>query len=306
MSRLLSPLAHCLTTPPACSPAPIGCRNPAPSAVSPSRPTRAASPAPVPLAASGAHAGSLVAGGSGTHTIRIPPTYDPGQPSPPVLVLHGGGEDVSTTAAMTGMGAKADREGGIDAYSEAIDATWNARCCCGTAPDIAFIRALISAAQTSLSIDARRISATGRSIGAILTYQLSGALCDLLADIAPVGGTISGGASADAPPGRTACAKPPHGRAGVQWAARWSSPLRRRPDDGDRAAIHLSLGRRRQRALGTVQPMPPSTAPRGQPQRHNYQRYRQPPPGWRLCRAVYHRGWRPFLAGRATRDPCAG
>jgi polyhydroxybutyrate depolymerase len=58
--------------------------------------------------------------------------------------------------------------------------------------DVGFIRELINKFQSEFNIDANRIYITGWSNGGMMAYRLGAELSDIIAAIAPVGGSIGG------------------------------------------------------------------------------------------------------------------
>src|SRR5689334_13724540 len=82
-----------------------------------------------------------VGGLNRTYDVHLPNGEAPSAPAPLVIVLHGGGGNAANAARMTGMDAKADREGFIVAYPNGtgprgdVLLTWNAWRCCGPALD---------------------------------------------------------------------------------------------------------------------------------------------------------------------------
>lgn len=146
---------------------------------------------------------SLVDAGGLTRKYRIhlPDGREPAEPVPLVILFHGGGGNAANAARMSGMDAKADREGFIVAYPNGtgpragILLTWNAWRCCGTAldnrvDDVGFVRALVDTLAREHRVDRKRVYATGLSNGAMMTYRVGCELADVFAAIAPVAGAL--------------------------------------------------------------------------------------------------------------------
>lgn len=126
-----------------------------------------------------------------TYLLYVPSTYRPGQPSPLVLVFHGGGASPRSMARHTGFSALAERKGFIVAYPAGVRRRWNDGRGYGVPhDDVGFIRALLDTLGRQLSIDPRRIFTTGISNGAMFTYRLACDLPGVLAAIAPVAGAM--------------------------------------------------------------------------------------------------------------------
>jgi polyhydroxybutyrate depolymerase len=124
---------------------------------------------------------------------------------PLVVMLHGAGGSASWAAGETGWSAKANLEGFIVVYPEAIPPRpdkpskfltnpqrWN-----DGSPfdrgspepdDVLFLRTLIESLASHRLVDARRIFVTGFSNGAGMTFRIAAALADRIAAIAPVAG----------------------------------------------------------------------------------------------------------------------
>lgn len=141
-----------------------------------------------------------------TYVIHLPPSYDPTQLYPLVLVLHGGGGNAANAERMTGFSKKADEEGFIVVYPEGsgrlkrVLLTWNAGFCCGYAvdhdsDDVGFIRTLIANISSRYPINSSMIYITGMSNGGIMTYRLGSELSDIVAAIGPVVASIGGNAT---------------------------------------------------------------------------------------------------------------
>lgn len=122
---------------------------------------------------------------------------------PLVVSLHGGGGNGRIHAMMTGMTAKAEKEGFIVVYPDGSGGletsllTWNATHCCAYAmrnqtDDVGFIRALLDKLAAELPIDKSRIYATGLSNGGMMAHRLGIELSDKIAAIAPVISSIFG------------------------------------------------------------------------------------------------------------------
>jgi polyhydroxybutyrate depolymerase len=135
-----------------------------------------------------------------SYTVHVPPTYDPDQPTPVVLVFHGGLGNAENAQRMTGFSAKADAEGFVAVYPNGTGRreekllTWNGGTCCGYAvaedvDDVGFVAALLEDLATVVHVDERRIYATGMSNGAIMSYRLACELSERIAAIGPVAAT---------------------------------------------------------------------------------------------------------------------
>jgi polyhydroxybutyrate depolymerase len=131
-----------------------------------------------------------------TYILHIPPNLDPKQPSALVFVFHGFGLDGEEMVRITGFNTQADTSGFIVVYPNGTGrkSSWNGGDCCGEAAvkevdDVGFVRALIKEISQLVSIDNKRIYATGFSNGAIMDYRLACDLSDQIAAIAPVSAT---------------------------------------------------------------------------------------------------------------------
>jgi polyhydroxybutyrate depolymerase len=155
---------------------------------------------------------SMPDGAERTYRVHLPNGQAPAQPAPLVVVFHGGGGNAENAARMSGMDAKADREGFIAVYPNGTGAragammlTWNTWRCCGAAldnnvDDVAFVRALVEAVARAYPVDRKRIYATGLSNGGMLAYRVGCELGDMFAAIAPVAGALNSFDCATGPP----------------------------------------------------------------------------------------------------------
>ncbi|MEP6843168.1 MAG: PHB depolymerase family esterase [Pseudolysinimonas sp.] len=144
--------------------------------------------------------------GSSSHTIEVDgqsrtylvyrPTGIP-NPSPLVMMLHGGFGSASQAEASYGWDAEADSNRFVVVYPDGQDHAWNVGGgCCGTPgrtnlDDVAFLSAVVGDVEAALPIDKARVFATGMSNGALMAYRLA---CDtqLFAAIGAVSGTLLG------------------------------------------------------------------------------------------------------------------
>ena len=153
-------------------------------------------------AAGDAERSVAVGGLKRTYFVHEPAIRKPGQPLALVVVFHGGGGNARNAARMSGMNARADREGFLVAYPDGTGPiagallTWNAWICCGYAldnhvDDAGFVRALVDALAHDYPVDRKRIYATGLSNGGMMTYRVGCDLADVFAAIAPVAGALN-------------------------------------------------------------------------------------------------------------------
>ena len=135
--------------------------------------------------------------------LHVPASYRDGQPMALVLAFHGGGGHAEYMAddERYGLISAAERHGFVVVFPNGYSklpggrfATWNAGGCCGDArdkqiDDVGFVRALTKRLQSQLSIDARRIYATGMSNGGMMSHRLACEAADVFAAVAAVAGT---------------------------------------------------------------------------------------------------------------------
>jgi len=117
--------------------------------------------------------------------LHIPPQYD-GTEMPLLTALHFYGGTGEAMAATTELSVKADEEGFIAAYPDAL----------GSPPrwdmdnDVGFISALIDTLSDWYSLDSFRIYVTGYSNGAFMAHVLAADLSTKIAACAPVAGGL--------------------------------------------------------------------------------------------------------------------
>jgi polyhydroxybutyrate depolymerase len=138
-----------------------------------------------------------------SYILYMPASVNQSQPVPLVFVLHGGTGNAETAIRMSGFNGAADQNGfavvypnGTGRLSGDILLTWNGGTCCGYAQeknidDVGFMRAIVTDLRTLVTIDPKRIYATGMSNGGILSQRLACEAADLFAAIAPVSGTLN-------------------------------------------------------------------------------------------------------------------
>ena len=143
-----------------------------------------------------------IAGRVRTAIVHVPSSYTGTTPVPLVLNLHGSGSTATQQELFTGMDATADEHGFLVAYPQASipDGSgfdWNVPGVLlvggrpvprGSADDVAFIGALVSALEHRYCVDAHAVYATGFSGGARLSSELGCADSTLFAAVAPVSG----------------------------------------------------------------------------------------------------------------------
>lgn len=136
--------------------------------------------------ATAAHAGQVtVDAGRGPVSVQVPSSYDPAVPMPLVMLLHGYGASGAIQEAYMQFGPLAETRGFLYlAPNGTIDGAgnrfWNATsACCDfgdtSVDDSAYLRALIEAVGTTLSVDPRRIYLIGHSNGGFMSYRMA---CD--------------------------------------------------------------------------------------------------------------------------------
>lgn len=137
---------------------------------------------------------SLMHGGRERSFILIvPASYTTGKSTPLVMSFHGGYADAESQENLTKMSATADKETFILVYPEAVNKNWNDGRVDSVkdVDDVGFVRALVAELEKKLSLDPKRIYATGMSNGGFFTNRLGCEAPDLFAAIAPVAGGMA-------------------------------------------------------------------------------------------------------------------
>ena len=134
-----------------------------------------------------------------SYFIHIPAGLTSQEASPLVFVFHGYQESGTSARNYTGFDQIADENSFIVVYPNGSGSSgarsWNGSGCCGYAlqnevDEPAFVRAILADVETLLSVDAKRIYATGFSNGALLSYRLACEMSDTFAAVAPAGGVL--------------------------------------------------------------------------------------------------------------------
>jgi len=138
----------------------------------------------------------LVSGGkTRTYHLHTPAGYNSAKLWPLIIVIHG---RLGTGAGMERIArydAFADANGIIAVYPDGIDRSWaDGR---GTSPaeekgvdDVAFFSTLLDNLESTYSVDASRVYATGISNGGFMSYRLGCELSARIAGVAPIAATL--------------------------------------------------------------------------------------------------------------------
>lgn len=147
---------------------------------------------------SGNHDRSMQHGGrTRTYILHVPTGYDGSRALPIVIMMHGGFGDSKSAARYYQWSEKADAEHFFAVFPNGVNRAWNAGYCCGqpertNVDDIGFLAAMVDDIATIVSVDRRRIYATGMSNGGMMAHRLAAARPDLIAAIGPVAASIGG------------------------------------------------------------------------------------------------------------------
>ncbi|MBI1256866.1 MAG: hypothetical protein GC204_05305 [Chloroflexi bacterium] len=136
---------------------------------------------------------TLMVGGIERHyLLYLPSNLSPSQPTPLLLVLHGGGGTAQGMVRLTngGFQPQADANGFIVVSPDGINHHWNdgrdPRGRSSDADDVGFIQALIEQISSQYAVDPKRVYVTGISNGGMMAYRLACDLSGLIDGIAPV------------------------------------------------------------------------------------------------------------------------
>ena len=126
--------------------------------------------------------------------LYVPPGYDPAQPAPLVVSLHGYLLNPDVQAAISGWHELADREGFIVAYMQGTSypRRWNAgdTWSAGEVDDVQFFRDLVDDLSDLVAVDRSRVYANGFSNGGGMSVRIGCDAADAVAAIGSVSGAV--------------------------------------------------------------------------------------------------------------------
>lgn len=134
------------------------------------------------------------------YLMHVPPGYSARTPIPVVLAFHGAGMNGAWMVHFSGLNKTADKQRFVVVYPDGTGRgpllVYNAggvsKAWAENRPnDVAFTKALLDDLEQCITVDSRRIYATGLSNGGMMCYRLAIELSDRLAAVAPVAGTMT-------------------------------------------------------------------------------------------------------------------
>lgn len=137
------------------------------------------------------------------YLLHIPPGYKPGTPTPVVLAFHGGGSNPERFRETSDLDKLADQKGFIVVYpagsgDKSSMLTWNilvtdTYATANKIDDIGFVKKVLADLEETVTVDKKRLFATGMSQGAMLCYRMAcnKDLSARIAAIAPVSGVMT-------------------------------------------------------------------------------------------------------------------
>lgn len=166
-------------------------------------------PSPHKHAEPGSHTRAITVNGmERTYIVHVPATYKPQTRAPLVVMLHGGGGTAKAAMWETEWADKADEEGFLAVFPNAMardparrssfsrnPQLWNDgsdRFYPGQAivDDVGFVAAMLDDLSARFALDERSIFLTGFSNGASMSFRAGAQLSDRIAAIAPVAGAL--------------------------------------------------------------------------------------------------------------------
>ncbi len=142
----------------------------------------------------------MVDGLERTYFVHLPKSYNPSISYPLIFAMHGGGligyEGIEGQSQLSKL---SDSENFIVVYPEGLKTlgfrTWNAGDCCPSATslgtdDLGFINSLLEKLKLELSINSKKVYATGFSNGGQLAYKLANRYPTKFAAVSSVAGVL--------------------------------------------------------------------------------------------------------------------
>lgn len=142
----------------------------------------------------------IVDGLERTYFVHLPTSYNPSMSYPLIFAMHGGGifgyEGIEGQSQLSEL---SDSENFIVVYPEGLKTlgfrTWNAGNCCPSATtlgtdDVGFINSLLEKLKLELSINNKKVYATGFSNGGQLAYKLANRYPNKFASVSAIAGVL--------------------------------------------------------------------------------------------------------------------
>jgi polyhydroxybutyrate depolymerase len=156
-------------------------------------------PASTPARSAGDHRLTMTVGGTErTYLLHAPPGYDPARAPAAVIALHYRPGSAQAMRDVSGLDAKADREGFLVAYPEGVGGQFNGFGCCGAQDDVGFVKAVAAALVADWKADPARLFLAGVSNGAELSFRAAVEVPGVFAAIGVVSGGFHSGRTEDA------------------------------------------------------------------------------------------------------------
>jgi polyhydroxybutyrate depolymerase len=154
-------------------------------------PTAAPTPTtPVPARPGTYDLGFAWAGQQREFVLDAPPGYDPGAPTPLVVVLHGRPSTPYDVRASSDMDAFARRYTALVAYPAGYDQEWQYNPEHDRYDDVGFLQALVARLVRDWNADPDRVYAAGWSNGGSMVHRLAAQAPDVFAAVTSVSGPL--------------------------------------------------------------------------------------------------------------------
>lgn len=127
--------------------------------------------------------------------LYVPTRYDPDEPMPIVVALHGRPDSGTGFSMITQLHLTAERENFLVVYPDGLNLGWNstdgiAGFRNGFWDDVEFLQNLVLSLSEQVNIDMNRVYATGFSNGGFMTQRLACSAPDFFAAYAVLGATL--------------------------------------------------------------------------------------------------------------------
>ncbi len=129
-----------------------------------------------------------VGGASRSYIVDVPSSYKGTTAVPLVIDFHALGGTGAGEKSSSGYAALSDQNGFVILWPNGIDNAWNIGPCCTRSRDVddlGFAKAMVAETKAAGCIDAKRVYATGFSMGGGISHFLACNAADVFAAVAP-------------------------------------------------------------------------------------------------------------------------